>query len=148
MVANIFGLYIGIDLVSVIFIIIEMITFAFVQNKKVKYIGFLVSVLVNILYVLRPVGYRFIINLVIIIIGIINEAKKVKKKEKGIYTNYESSLGLRVICFFIPLVGLIIYAVNIVQNPKIAKECGKFSLIGFIIGLVISLATTFIIIYG
>lgn len=42
MVANIFGLYIGIDLVSVIFIILEMITFAFVQNKKVKYIGFLV----------------------------------------------------------------------------------------------------------
>lgn len=57
MVANIFGLYIGIDLVSVIFIILEMITFAFVQNKKVKYIGFLVSLLVNILYVLRPVGY-------------------------------------------------------------------------------------------
>lgn len=74
--------------------------------------------------------------------------RKLKHKEKGIYTSYESSLGLRVICFLIPLVGLIIYAVNIVQNPKIAKECGKVSLIGFIIGLVISLATTFIIIYG
>lgn len=146
MVANIFGLYIGIDLVSVIFIILEMITFAFVQNKKVKYIGFLVSLLVNI----RPVGYRFIINLVIIIIGIIflMKQRKLKQKEKGIYTSYESSLGLRVICFLIPLVGLIIYAVNIVQNPKIAKECGKVSLIGFIMGLVISLATTFIIIYG
>ncbi len=150
MVANIFGLYIGIDLVSVIFIILEMITFAFVQNKKVKYIGFFVSLLVNILYVLRPVGYRFIINIVIIIIGIIflMKQRKLKQKEKGIYTSYESSLGLRVICFLIPLVGLIIYAVNIVQNPKIAKECGKVSLIGFIIGLVISLATTFIIIYG
>lgn len=74
--------------------------------------------------------------------------RKLKQKEKGIYTSYESSLGLRVICFLIPLVGLIIYAVNIVQNPKIAKECGKVSLIGFIMGLVISLATTFIIIYG
>ena len=81
MVANIFGLYIGIDLVSVIFIILEMITFAFVQNKKVKYIGFLVSLLVNILYVLRPVGYRFIINLVIIIIGIIFLMKQRKKRE-------------------------------------------------------------------
>ena len=80
MVANIFGLYIGIDLVSVIFIILEMITFAFVQNKKVKYIGFLVSLLVNILYVLRPVGYRFIINLVIIIIGIIFLMKQRKLK--------------------------------------------------------------------
>ena len=74
--------------------------------------------------------------------------RKLEKKEKGIYTSYESSLGLRIICFFIPLVGLILYAVNIVQNPKIAKECGKFSLIGFIIGLVISLTTTFIILYG
>lgn len=85
MVANIFGLYIGIDLVSVIFIILEMITFAFVQNKKVKYIGFLVSLLVNILYVLRPVGYRFIINLVIIIIGIIflMKQRKLKTERKG-----------------------------------------------------------------
>ncbi|MFR1777291.1 MAG: hypothetical protein ACLSW4_04475 [Clostridia bacterium] len=148
--ANIFGLYIGIDLVSVIFIILEMITFAFVQNKKVKYIGFLVSLLVNILYVLQGFGYRLIINLIIIITGIVflMKQRKLEKKEKGIYTSYESSLGLRIICFFIPLVGLILYAVNIVQNPKIAKECGKFSLIGFIIGLVISLTTTFIILYG
>ena len=133
-----------------ILIIPEIIIFAFVKNKKIEYIGFLLTLLVNILYVLHPVGYRFIINLVIIIIGIffLMKQRKLKKKEKGIYTSYESSLGLRVICFLIPLVGLIIYAVNIVQNPKIAKECGKFSLIGFIIGLLISLATTFIIIYG
>ena len=95
MVANIFGVYIGIDLVSVIFIILEIIIFAFVKNKKIKYIGFLVSLLVNILYVLHPVGYRFIINLVIIIIGIffLMKQRKLKKKEKGIYTSYESSLG-------------------------------------------------------
>ena len=74
--------------------------------------------------------------------------RKLKQKEKGIYTSYESSLGLRIICFLIPLVGLIIYAVNIVQNPTIAKECGKFSLLGFIVDLVISLTITFIIIYG
>jgi len=133
-----------------IFIIPEIIIFAFVKNKKVKYIGFLVSLLINILYVLHGFGYRLIINLIIIITGIVFliKQRKLKKKEKGTYTNYESSLGLRVICFLIPLVGLIIYAVNIVQNPKIAKECGKFSLIGFIIGLIISLLTTFIILYG
>lgn len=133
-----------------IFIIPEIIIFAFVKNKKVKYIGFLVSLLINILYVLHGFGYRLIINLIIIITGIVFliKQRKLKKKEKGTYINYESSLGLRVICFLIPLVGLIIYAVNIVQNPKIAKECGKFSLIGFIIGLIISLLTTFIILYG
>lgn len=148
--ANIFGLYIGIDLVSLIFIIPEIITFAFIKNKKVKYIGFLISILVNILNTFYGFGYRLIINLIIIIIGIVflMKQRKLEQKEKGIHTSYESTLGLRIICFLIPLVGLIIYAVNIVQNPKIAKECGKFSLIGFIIALVLSLLTTFIILYG
>jgi hypothetical protein len=130
-------------------IILEILLFALIKNKIVKYIGILISVILNIIPKEYPFGYQLILNLVIIIIGIIflMKQRKLKQKEKGIYTSYESSLGLRVICFLIPLVGLIIYAVNIVQNPKIAKECGKFSLIGFIIGLVISLVTTFIILY-
>lgn len=150
MVANIFGLYIVIDLVSLTFIIPEIIIFAFIKNKKVKYIGFLVSILVNILYVLHSFEYRLIINLIIIIIGIVFliKQRKLEQKEKRVHISYESSLGLRIICFLIPLVGLIIYAVNIVQNPKIAKECGKFSLIGFIIGLLLSLITAFIILYA
>lgn len=131
-------------------IILEILLFALIKNKIVKYIGILISIILNIIPKEYPFGYQLILNLVITIIAIIFliRQKYLIEKEKGIYTNYESSLGLRVICFLIPLVGLIIYAVNIVQNPKIAKECGKFSLIGFIIGLVISLATTFIIIYG
>ena len=131
-------------------IILEILLFALIKNKIVKYIGILISVVLNIIPKEYPFGYQLILNLVITIIAIIFliRQKYLIEKEKGIYTNYESSLGLRVICFLIPLVGLIIYAVNIVQNPKIAKECGKVSLIGFIIGLVISLATTFIIIYG
>lgn len=126
MITNIFGIYIGIDLISLIFILLEIIMFAFIQNKKVKYIGFLISIFVNILFVLYAFGYRLIINLIIIITGIVflMKQRKLKQKEKGIYTSYESSLGLRIICFLIPLVGLIIYAVNIVQNPTIAKECG------------------------
>ena len=150
MITNIFGIYIGIDLISLIFILLEIIMFAFIQNKTVKYIGFLISIFVNILFVLYAFGYRLIINLIIIITGIVflMKQRKLKQKEKGIYTSYESSLGLRIICFLIPLVGLIIYAVNIVQNPTIAKECGKFSLLGFIVDLVISLTITFIIIYG
>ena len=126
MIANIFGLNIRID-----FIIPEIIIFAFIKDKKVKYIGFLISILVNILYVNFAFEYALIINLIIIILGIvflINQ-QKLEQKEKRVHTSYESSLGLRIICFLIPLVGLIIYAINIVQNPKIAKECGKFSLI-------------------
>lgn len=145
MIANIFGLNIRID-----FIIPEIIIFAFIKDKKVKYIGFLISILVNILYVNFAFEYALIINLIIIILGIvflINQ-QKLEQKEKRVHTSYESSLGLRIICFLIPLVGLIIYAINIVQNPKIAKECGKFSLIGFIIALVLFLLATFIILYG
>ena len=115
-------------------IILEILLFALIKNKIVKYIGILISVILNIIPKEYPFGYQLILNLVITIIAIIFliRQKYLIEKEKGIYTNYESSLGLRVICFLIPLVGLIIYAVNIVQNPKIAKECGKVSLIGFI----------------
>lgn len=136
------------DLISIIFIIIGIIFFSFIKNKKIKYIGMLISVILNIF--LRPYysfGYRLILNLVIIIIAItfLIRQRYLMKKENGLLANYESSLGLRLICFFIPLVGLIIYAVNIVQNPKVAKECGKFSLIGFIVGLIISITCTLII---
>ena len=54
---------------------------------------------------------------------------------------YESSIGLRIACFLVPLIGLIVYAVNIVERPKIAKECGKFAIYGFIVALVITLIT-------
>lgn len=50
---------------------------------------------------------------------------------------YESSLSLRIISFLIPLVGLIVYASNIVNSPIIAKECGKFALYGFILGIIL-----------
>lgn len=143
------GINLEIDLTPLIFIVLEVTLFAFIKDKKVKYIGILITLLINTLFN-YAIGYRLIINLIIFILGIIFLVKQIhlNKKEKGIYTNYESSLGLRIICLLIPLVGLIIYAVNIVQNSKMAKECGKFSLIGFIIALLLSLTTTFIILYG
>lgn len=63
--------------------------------------------------------------------------REVNKGNHSKKRKYESSTGLRIVCFLIPLVGLIVYAVNIVQRPKIAKECGLYALIGFIIGIVI-----------
>lgn len=42
--------------------------------------------------------------------------------------NLEASTSLKVLCFLIPLVGLLIYSNNISFNKKFATECGKSSL--------------------
>ena len=47
------------------------------------------------------------------------------------------STGLNVLAFLIPLVGLILYCVNLSIAPNKAKAIGKWALIGFIVGLVI-----------
>lgn len=43
---------------------------------------------------------------------------------------------LKVLCFFIPILGLILYLVNMNEKPISAKAYGKSSLIGFIVGIV------------
>ena len=43
---------------------------------------------------------------------------------------------LKVLCFFIPVLGLILYLVNMNEKPVSAKSYGKLSLIGFIVGIV------------
>lgn len=58
-----------------------------------------------------------------------NQDKEVRKDD--------DYLGLKIVCFLFPVVGLIVYAVNIVQNPEIAKPCGKWALIGFICGIIL-----------
>ena len=57
-------------------------------------------------------------------------------------TNDAPSTGMAVLGFFIPLVGLIIWAINKETKPLMAKSAGKGALIGFIVSLVFS------IIYG
>ena len=52
------------------------------------------------------------------------------------------STGMAVLGFFIPLVGLIIWAINKDTKPLMAKSAGKGALIGFIVSVVFS------IIYG
>lgn len=51
----------------------------------------------------------------------------------------EASAGWKVLSFFIPLVGLILFLVWNNEAPRKAKACGKWALIGFITGIVISL---------
>ena len=51
--------------------------------------------------------------------------------------NETASTGVKVICFLIPLVGIIIFAINISTKPKYAKGCLIASLLPTIIALII-----------
>jgi len=140
-----FSMPIGITGLFVIAIIIAV----FIKEKKIKIpligvtITFLIFgywILYNVfhLYNLNSIGIGFAIIMIFLGSIFLIKEKHKEKQEKGIDTAYESSLVLRIVSFLIPLVGLIVYAVNIVQNPKIAKECGKFALIGFSLAFISS----------
>lgn len=45
----------------------------------------------------------------------------------------DNYLGTKIISFIFPIIGLIIYAVNIGKNDNIAKKCGKWALFGVFI---------------
>lgn len=47
-----------------------------------------------------------------------------------------ASIGMKIVSFLIPLVGLIIYCVNISSAPNKAKECGIAAIIGFFVGAI------------
>lgn len=47
--------------------------------------------------------------------------------------------GIKAICFFFPIVGLIIFAINISQSPVAAKTYLKFSIIGLVLGTILYL---------
>ena len=51
----------------------------------------------------------------------------------------EEYKGANILSLFFPIVGLIIYAVNIGKNDKLAKSCGKMALNGMLIGIIIYL---------
>lgn len=45
--------------------------------------------------------------------------------------------GLKFLCFFIPILGLILYLVNMNDKPVSAKAYGKTALAGFIVGIIL-----------
>lgn len=47
----------------------------------------------------------------------------------------EATMGLKVLSFLIPLIGLVLYCVNVSSNPKSAKEYGKMAIIGFVVSI-------------
>ena len=61
----------------------------------------------------------------------------------------KAPIGLKILCFFVPVVGLIFFCINCNEKPKYAKGCGIAALIGFFtiplfIFLVIMLISLFI----
>lgn len=54
--------------------------------------------------------------------------------------NYDTpSVGLNILAFLIPFVGLILYCANLSLYPKRANSIGKCALIGFAFGLIVFL---------
>lgn len=54
-------------------------------------------------------------------------------------TNDAPSAGFAVLCFFIPLLGLILYLIWKDEYPLKAKSCGKGALISVIVSVVLTL---------
>lgn len=59
--------------------------------------------------------------------------------------NDAPSFGYAVLCFFFPIVGLILYLVWKDKTPLRAKSCGKGALIGFIVGVVLNIINIFVL---
>jgi len=53
------------------------------------------------------------------------------------------SSGEKVICFLLPIIGLIIYFVTMNNNPHKSKEAGQYSLLGVVFGTVLYFALNF-----
>ena len=59
--------------------------------------------------------------------------------------NIENYAGATIISFLFPLIGLIIYAVNIGKNDELAKSCSKWALIGLVVGTIVVAFIIFVI---
>lgn len=59
--------------------------------------------------------------------------------------NDTPSAGLKVLSFFIPLAGLILFVVQSKDTPISAKEYGKWALIGFCTGIALSIVWYFVV---
>ena len=61
-------------------------------------------------------------------------------------TSNEGAGGMKWLCFFIPLVGLILYLIWKDDKPVAAKECGKFALIGVVTGIAFAIIGNIILV--
>lgn len=54
----------------------------------------------------------------------------------------KANVGLAILSFFIPIVGIVLYFVQKNDKPKTAKACGKAALACIIIGVIVSIIST------
>lgn len=59
-----------------------------------------------------------------------------EQKDTMQYKHDENSIGLNVISFFVPIAGLIMYCVFENKYPVRSHGCGKWALIGFLVGII------------
>lgn len=78
------------------------------------------------------------ISLILLAFSLIKEDNKSEENEE---LNMSDSLnvGFKILCFLIPIVGLILYIVEKEKNPIKANSAGKCALWGFVISLLITL---------
>lgn len=70
----------------------------------------------------------------------VNYEKIINNSNKGKTSNNDNYTALKVISFLFPLIGLIIYAINIGKNDKLSKISVKWAFFGMVaIGLLMLL---------
>ncbi len=78
------------------------------------------------------------ISLILLAYSLLNGDNNSEENEE---LNMSDSLnvGFKILCFLIPIVGLILYIVEKEKNPSKANSAGKCALWGFVISLLIAL---------
>jgi len=84
------------------------------------------------------------ISLIVLGFSVINNANNPEEKEEVI-TSDSLDTGLKILCFLIPIIGLILYIVEKEKNPIKANSAGKSALLGFVISILIVLLSIFYI---
>jgi hypothetical protein len=75
----------------------------------------------------------------------LNNSSNTKIRDENITNENDiPSFGINVICFFIPIVGLILYLVTKDQTPKKAISAGKSALWGVGISVILTILSIFI----
>lgn len=81
-----------------------------------------------------PLLLVIIIGLVVVLVKVLKSNENTNKELTSSNDNYTA---LKVISFLFPIIGLIIYAVNIGKNDYLAKEGSKWAIVGMISALII-----------
>lgn len=57
-----------------------------------------------------------------------------------------ASLGLRVLCWFIPILGIVLYFIKKDEKPVYAKQCGKAALISILVNVAIVILSNILLV--